>query len=136
MMYKKHTWKDIPGEAGVDAFLHNKQWLDVQNDQPIPDALAKFLDLFTAYGIDSLTITLHFTSSGYNVPMSMHGGPDGIGWPEEIGDERTLRKVTITADNPPLDGISRQTIYDRKTLDEIQDDYRYLVDKSYIYYDE
>lgn len=48
-------------------------------------------------GIDNVDID--FRSIGYRLEMSMYGGPDGLGWPAEGDDERTLETmVAWTAD--------------------------------------
>ena len=39
-------------------------------------------------GDDIVEIEIDFISSGCYQPASMHGGPDGLGWPEEGEDER------------------------------------------------
>jgi hypothetical protein len=39
-------------------------------------------------GDDIVEIEIDFVSSGCYQPASMHGGPDGLGWPEEGEDER------------------------------------------------
>jgi hypothetical protein len=37
-----------------------------------------------------------FTSSGSHHDMSMYGGPDRVGWPEEHNEERSMESVTLS----------------------------------------
>ena len=50
------------------------------------------------YGIivpDVDELVIEFTSSGYFQPMSMYGGADRLGWPEEGSDERELTRAYL-----------------------------------------
>lgn len=63
------TWRNMPGTFVTE--------IPVQTD-----------DEFAELEID-------FVSSGSYCPASMHGGPDGLGWPEEGEDEREFVAARI-----------------------------------------
>lgn len=50
---------------------------------------------------DQLLIT--FLSSGYYEPMSMYGGSDHVGWPEEGDDERIVTAVVLHTDDKEVE---------------------------------
>lgn len=68
-------------------------------------------------GIDNLDI--EFRSIGYYQPMSMYGGSDRLGWPEDSDDERTMISVIAfdANSNPiPLTEEQQNTAFDHEPI--------------------
>ena len=97
----KGSW-DTTGTYGTDV-----------SDADLPDELR-------GRGIDEISIS--FRSVGYYQPKSMYGGPDGIGWPAEGDDERTLVKaVAYTEDRNPVQlTVEQQELFFNKYHAEIE----------------
>jgi hypothetical protein len=77
-----------------------KKWTNVPGElvKEIDDSTP---DLQEVLGIEYGELTISFVSTGYSDPGSMYGGPDGVGWPPEYDDERTVEYITL--DNEPVD---------------------------------
>lgn len=58
------------------------------------------------YVTQDCELVINFRSSGYYEPMSMYGGPDNLGWPEEFDDERTPDGASIDGVELPAEIIS------------------------------
>lgn len=74
--------------AAVDGHTYDEQDRDV----------TKVIDL-DGYGTCWAEVVVEFRSRGSHLERSMYGGPDGLGWPEEHDDERTLIEAYINQDD-------------------------------------
>lgn len=86
---------DINHYTSVELFMDDGVVYDSSDEtndtiQKLAPVLSKVPD---QYG----ELVLHFRSQGYHEPMSMYGGPDNLGWPEEYDDERTLLQAVLEA---------------------------------------
>jgi len=82
------TWNNIPGVLSVELASIRSVISEYDGDE-IP----------ALYGIvvpDVDEFVIKFVSSGHYQPMSMYGGPDRLGWPEERSDERSLVRAYLT----------------------------------------
>lgn len=108
-MSKTKTWKNAQGCVSIE--------LDIDDAGMVFDLNSEFgfrsneFALLKPYiGPEGSEVLIHFLSSGFYEPMSMYGGPDNLGYPEEGLDERTLDNVHI--DNKELPQELAQRIFD------------------------
>lgn len=76
-------WSNVPGMFSIEVTTANGLACEL-GGKPLP-----MLSGIIPPG-DDLELIIEFKSSGYHQPMSMYGGPDRLGWPEEGEDEREL----------------------------------------------
>lgn len=62
-------------------------------DQPVPEFLAELVP----EGSEP-ELVVEFIARVWHQEMSMYGGPDRLGWPEEHSDEREWRSVYLILD--------------------------------------
>ena len=74
-------------------------------------------------GNDIVEIEIEFVSSGCYQPASMHGGPDGLGWPEEGDDEREF--IAARLNGVPLPDSQGREYFSqfREKIDEVELDW-------------
>lgn len=82
----KKTWTNVPCELVVEIEIKDGKVWDVSRDLPA-SKLDEYLKGIPD-GDGELIIELH--CSGYYEPMSMYGGADRMGWPEEGEQEFEL----------------------------------------------
>lgn len=87
----KTTRWDTTGVYSVELQVLNGQTCDFDGNQVECISLAE-------YHLDYAELVIEFRSKGYHSPMSMYGGPDNLGWPEEGSDERSLESAYLLCD--------------------------------------
>lgn len=106
----KRTWHDIVGSLEVRVGEHNGEWIE-PDGTGLCDSLGCVIEAIGEWsGVNELTLVLRFTSSGYEIPMSMYGGPDNLGWPHEYEDIRTLLDITVIARGRQVATISGEQV--------------------------
>jgi hypothetical protein len=85
-------WANVPGSISVEVERNIGGWSELDEKVPIPQVAADELDGLQD-GVTGYELVINFLSSGHHTPMSLYGGPDRVGWPEEYEDERTLHSV-------------------------------------------
>ena len=83
---KTTTWKDVTGTVSIELYRFAGMVWDASDDTEAPVCLLPHV-------LDCEELVVEFTSSGFSQPMSMYGGPDHLGWPAEMEDERLLARV-------------------------------------------
>lgn len=90
----KTSWRNVNGTFSIETYTHGLVALDI-DDKPL-----EILNTFCFInGIGDAELIIEFTSTGYNDPGSMYGGPDNLGWPPEGDDERLLSNAYLKVDN-------------------------------------
>ena len=87
-------WHDVSVDFTVELGYDEDGWTDLTYQKPLPAALLVELAKLPA-DCDGCELDFDIRSSGYYEPMSMYGGPDHLGWPEEGEDERTVEGVSL-----------------------------------------
>ena len=94
------TWNNVPGTCTINFYRDSGVWYVENTIRPtdyyaregVPRALCATLSNQVD---DNATLIINFKSSGSHTPMSMYGGPDRLGWPEEHDDERLLEDAYL-----------------------------------------
>lgn len=112
-------WSNVAGQFSIEIYIADKQILDI-NDNPIPELMPQ--SLYFSNEDDTAELIIDFTSSGYDDPGSMYGGPDNLGYPPEGDDERLLESAHLLLDDAELKLTKEQQdkLFDRYE-DEIND---------------
>jgi hypothetical protein len=79
-------WKSVPGVVSVELRVENGALIEVADEEIAPDFILPYIP----DGFTEGELVIEFSSTGYNRPASMYGGPDRMGWDREGDDERTL----------------------------------------------
>lgn len=82
-----NTWSNIPGVFSIEVASVRSVISEYDGDEIPP-----------LYGIvvpDVDELVIEFVSSGFHTPMSMYGGSDRLGWPEEGSEERELTRAYL-----------------------------------------
>lgn len=112
----KKTWKNVPCELVVEIEIKDGKVWNVTRDLPA-SKLDEYLKGIPD-GDGELVIELH--CSGYYIPMSMYGGPDRLGWPEEGDQEFVLDRTYVLIDKTKYPISNGEAIFDY-FYDEIQE---------------
>ena len=111
------TWKNVPGLFSVEVTATNGQACEFEGS-PLP-----MLSCFITLG-EVWELVIEFTSSGYYQPMSMYGGADRLGWPQEGSDERELVRAYLldgkTEIELPLEVQKQLFEHYQKQIDEVE----------------
>ena len=110
----KHAWRNVAGKFVVEVYYSNGIVYDIDGYE-LPE-LDGALDRVE----DDFELVIEFTSSGYNDPGSMYGGPDGVGYAPESDDERLLTSAYLVnfSTHIGLDDKTGQALFE-KYRDEI-----------------
>ncbi len=93
-MKKSNTWKYVPGWISVELDIDEKgNVFDISSEKGYESE--EFASLKSYVENDGSEMVVNFYSSGFYEPMSMYGGPDRLGNPEYLFDERTLDHVMV-----------------------------------------
>ena len=115
--FQSNDWSGVPGSIVIHYFVHDgKLYEDTPRlgsgpterasgiAQAVPALYQKVVEVFKTLGNESLCeLEVEFNSSGYHAPMSMYGGADNLGWPEEGEDIREATRVMLNTDNDVID---------------------------------
>jgi len=95
---KTHQWSNVPGSVTLELSSDEGPYLgDLQNEVGFEAGELEFLRPFLSEP-NRTEISINFISNGEHTPMSMHGGPDGLGWPEEGAEERLFQSADVLID--------------------------------------
>jgi len=83
MIHREWT---VSTSCWIELVRDNDRVFEGKRERLVPAGLASYVP-DNEYPYD---LEICFTSRGYYQSMSMYGGPDQCGWPEEGDDERTL----------------------------------------------
>lgn len=92
------SWQNVPGLTSIE----------FDDCRPVPFDLAWHCYI---NNIDCGELVIHWLSSGYHEPASVHGGPDHLGWPAEGSEDRELEYAE-------LDGVKLPQELAAKLFDE------------------
>lgn len=122
---KGNKWHDV-GVAFTLVIVNEDQkdgpWFDLTYERAFPSQVQHELNLLlVGHEQEGVELDFNIRSSGYYEPMSMYGGPDHVGWPEEGEDERTLEGVYILIDGKQLKDASGKPIkLSKASADELE----------------
>ena len=89
---KSKTWKYVQGFVSVELALdENGNVFNPYSEKEFEE----FALLKPFISADGSEVVINFVSSGFYEPESRFGGPDSLGNPEYLFDERTLDNVKI-----------------------------------------
>jgi hypothetical protein len=131
-------WSGVRGSISVEISRDNGEFIDVDG-KTLPESVSKELEpIFIGVKDEDVyaELVIDFTSSGYYTPMSMYGGPDHLGWPEEGEDERTISgTVTIYWRRWHSGGGSKSEL-SQKASDDLFDAYLDKIESQDLEYDD
>lgn len=114
-------WHNVPGCYSREFKIEDGRLIDVE------DGLSPAVLDYWFYRQDILTdgfeLQIHFKSSGEHIEMSMYGGPDHVGWPEEHDEERLLTKAVVRVDS------GKEYVLPPTVAQAMFDEYEDLIDK-------
>lgn len=87
-------WNNVPCKLVVELEIKDNEVVNVSQDLPALDLNEYFKGIPDSYG----ELIFDLLASGYYQPMSMYGGPDHLGWPEEGDNSVELDEVYYLAD--------------------------------------
>jgi len=107
-------WNKTPGELYIEIQEGSMGGIyDITNDRYMSSELSlaisesvPFEKIKQNHGIE---LAIDFSSSGYNDPGSMYGGPDNVGYPPEGEDERTVTSVKLLLDGALIGSLSEDS---------------------------
>ncbi len=104
-------WTNVPVSFTVELGREGEgPWQDLTYEKELPPTVRVEICGLCPIGCEGLELDFDVYSSGYHQPMSMYGGPDRLGWPEEGDDERECKGVYILeggANNRPRYPLSK-----------------------------
>lgn len=93
-MGRSTSWNNVQAQFSIEVWTDGLRCCDI-DDKALPMLnIICFAKGFT-YG----ELIIDFTSSGYDDPGSMYGGPDNLGYPPEGDDERLLESAHLVDDD-------------------------------------
>lgn len=101
MAFGETRWSNVAGRITFDLEYdaEKRQWFDISREKLPPLEMVPRYDDGTAvpqqHG-QEMDVVVDFLSSGYDLPMSMYGGRDHVGWPAEHEDERIVQCISMT----------------------------------------
>ncbi len=99
-MSKTKTWKYVPGCISVELDIDDTgKVFDLSSERGYESE--EFALLKPYIGPEGSEVVVNFLSSGFYEPMSRYGGPDTLGNPEYLFDERTLDNVSVDGKEIP-----------------------------------
>jgi len=111
-------WNDVAGCVGGSLYVE-----DGKTYNECTATHLKALDKYNFPENEVIEMDIHFLSSGYHLPMSMYGGSQNAGWPEEHSDERLIESIEITAGDLKVS-------LPQEVIDEIAPDFEYLIENE------
>jgi len=119
-MIGTRRWKNVKGWVSVEVFVNdNGDICEFEGNKLFENNDAVNSKLKPMIGKKGSELVVYFTSTGSYTPMSMYGGKDNLGWPEEFDDERLYHSATL--DSKELDYDLGNLLFDKfydKILDE------------------
>lgn len=125
----KNEWRDVPVSFTVEVNCECDEdgnqtgpWQDLTYEKELPSVVQAELDKLMPGGYEGAELDFDVRSSGYYEPMSMYGGPDHLGWPEEGDDERECLGVYVLLDGKKRIPLSQTSVRHLEELyqEEIQ----------------
>ena len=112
---KGNKWHNVSVPFTVELGYNSDGWQDLTYGKTLPAALLVELAKLPA-DCDGCELDFDIRSSGYYEPMSMYGGPDHLGWPEEGEDERVCNGVCLWSGSLKS-GKKRVPLYETLAID-------------------
>ena len=92
----------------------NAPWLDLTHSMELPaEVQADIYRVLPSDGqplVGGVELDFDVRSSGSYEPMSMYGGPDHLGWPEEGCDDRELRGVDVLLNGKKVGSLNKDAV--------------------------
>lgn len=132
-------WNNVPGFVSIYLFKDEGEWYveDTTRNEELTQSVRSCAlnSILQKSGEEDANLVLEFKSSGYHQPMSMYGGPDRLGWPEEGDEERFVynaylefgnnKFILSKGFNEAFDVMFETEIYESENLDWPEEDYYY-----------
>jgi hypothetical protein len=123
----KRTW-NVSGTCSIELAIEEGELIAAASEQPIPEFLFPYLDMTFAedgsgafhWGMMTCEIIIDFRAKGYELPASMYGGPDRMGWDREGDEERLLDEVYLWVDDDRKVYLPKDI--QQKVFDHYEDD--------------
>jgi hypothetical protein len=103
-------------EIEIELFCHDSHWRNEADDEPIPEALAKFVDSCVEWDDEPVSIMFEMTWTGSYTPAYISGPPEDC-YPEESEEERDWDVPEVVAG--PFEGDDpRRTTLPQEIIDD------------------